>query len=90
VLERLLAPAWPPIVALLAAVAVFLGVLLTTPPGLAAPFLLLFTPSDPRSLAASYAAGAAASLSLGTLLVLAPALALLDFALRWARAHAAR
>jgi hypothetical protein len=90
VLDRLLAPAWPPVVALLAALAVFLGVLLTTPPGLAAPLLLLFAPGDPRGLAAAYAAGAAASLSLGTLLVLAPTLAIVDLAVRWARAHTGR
>jgi hypothetical protein len=90
VFDRLLAPAWPPITALQAALAVFLGVLLATPPGLAAPFLLLFAPGDPRSLAAAYAAGAAASLSLGTLLVLAPTLALVDFAVRWAREYTGR
>jgi hypothetical protein len=90
VFDRLLAPAWPPIVALLAALAVFVGVLLATPPGLAAPFLLLLAPGDPRGLGAAYAGGAAASLSLGTLLVLAPTLAFVDFAVRWARAHTER
>jgi hypothetical protein len=90
VLARLLAPAWPPIAALLAALAVLLGVLLATPPGLAAPFVLLLGPADPRSLAASYAAGAAAALSLATLLLLAPTLALVDLAVRWVRAHLGR
>ena len=89
-LDRLLAPAWPPIVALLAALAVLLGVLLATPPGLAAPLVLLLAPADPRSLAAAYTAGAAASLALGTLVVLAPTLALVDLAVRCVRAHLGR
>jgi hypothetical protein len=90
VFDRLLAPAWPPMFALLSAVAVFVGVLLTTPPGLVAPFMLLLAPGDPRSLAAAYATGAAASLSLVTLVVLAPTLALVGAALRWARARTGR
>ncbi len=78
-LERLLAPAWPPIVATLLALVVFAGILLTTPPGFASVRDVLLVHDDPpRLLQASYALGAAASLALATLVMLAPLFAVLD------------
>jgi hypothetical protein len=61
-----------PLVTLLAAAGVFLGVLLGTPPGpVSLPELLLGPARGARGAAEAYAVGAAASLSLLTLLVIA-------------------
>lgn len=60
------------VVALVAAAAVFAGVLLTTPPGFGAiADVLLGSPRGAAADAAAYALGAAASLALITLLLLA-------------------
>lgn len=78
-LERLLAPRWPPIAALCLAAAVFVGILVATPPGLLAPVMVFIMPAHvPGALSAAYAAGAAASLALLTLVIVAPVLAFLD------------
>lgn len=78
-LERLLASRWPPIAALCLAAAVFFGVLLVTPPGLLAPVMVFSMPTQEHGiLSAAYAAGAAASLALLTLVIVGPALAVLD------------
>lgn len=59
---------WPPAISLVLAGLVFLGVLLSTPPGPVALIDIFRAPVDPRPLAASYAVGAAALLSLIVLL----------------------
>ena len=62
---------WTWLVPLLGALAVFAGVLITTPPGFGAVTDVLFaTPRGPNALAAAYALGAAGSLALIALLVL--------------------
>ena len=82
-LQRLLRSAWPPLVALIASLAVFFGVLVITPPGLPAlgP-VLAGAAGDPAGITASYATGAAASLALLTLAVLGPTLAVIDLTVR--------
>lgn len=66
------APLWTWIVPLIAAASVFTGVLLTTPPGFAALTDVLFgQPRGPNAEAAAYALGAAGTLALVALLVLA-------------------
>jgi len=71
---------WPPIVAILASLGVFVGVLLVTPPGLVAvPTLVLGSARGVQAQAAAYAAGAAAALALVTLLGLALLLVLVDW-----------
>jgi hypothetical protein len=70
-------------VPLLAAAAVFAFVLVTTPPGLSAVYDVMFiSSSGPLADAAAYALGAAASLALLTLLVLAAACGALSMLLR--------
>jgi Mn2+/Fe2+ NRAMP family transporter len=70
-------------VPLVAATVVFCAVLLTTPPGFGAVGdVILFAPRGPSADAAAYALGAAASLALVTLLVLAVACGGLELALR--------
>jgi hypothetical protein len=65
------------VVSLVAALAVFCGVLLSTPPGLVSlPDLLLGPARGARGAAEAYAVGAAASLSLLTLMVTAGVVAL--------------
>ena len=65
------------LVCLLTAGVVFIGVLLSTPPGLVSlPDLVLGPARGARGAAEAYAVGAAASLSLLTLLVLAGFVAL--------------
>ena len=82
-MDRLLRPSWPPIAALVAGAATFVAVLLLTPPGLLTPLdLLLRSEQDPMALSAAYTAGAASSLAIGVMLILAPVLALLDLAWR--------
>jgi hypothetical protein len=81
---------WSWSIPLVAALAVFAGVLLTTPPGLAAiPEVLLATVRGPTADAALYALGAASSLSLVVLLILAAVCGPVDFLLRSqsARSH---
>jgi hypothetical protein len=64
--------AWSWVVPVLGAALVFAGVLLTTPPGFGAIGLVLFgSPRGALADAAAYAIGAAATLALGALLVLA-------------------
>lgn len=76
-------PGWPELVALLVAALVFSAVLLVTPPGFAAfPDLLIGTARGARGLAAAYALGAAASLALVSLLVVAALLTLVERARR--------
>lgn len=78
-LERLGASRWPPITALCLAAAVFVGVLLVTPPGLLAPLMVFSMPAlEHGMLSAAYAAGTAASLALLTLVIVGPLLAVLD------------
>lgn len=84
--ERLTRAAWPPLVALLAGVGVFCGVLLATPPGFAAIREAFLPANDPRVLPAAYALGAASFLAFATLGLVAPILALLSVALEWLRA----
>jgi hypothetical protein len=75
---KLLAPAWPPIVAVVAALAVFVGVLVTLPPGPASvQEIFVGGALLPSGAAAAYTASVAAGLALVALL-LAPLLALLD------------
>ena len=63
---------WSWLVPLLSAVAVFSGVLVTTPPGFAAvPQALFVAARGPATDAAAYALGAAAAFGLLTLVVLA-------------------
>ena len=65
-------PRWPALLAVLIAALVFAGVLLVTPPGFAAFVDLLIGPArGARGLAAAYALGAAASLALVSLLLVA-------------------
>jgi hypothetical protein len=72
-------PRWTILLALVVAVAVFAGVLLVTPPGLAAIVDVLVGPTrGTRAMASAYAVGAAASLGLLTLLVVAGGLHLAD------------
>ena len=74
-------------VPVLGAALVFAGVLLTTPPGFGAVGLVLFgSPRGALADAAAYAIGAAATLALGALLVLAAVAQRLD-ALRRRRAR---
>jgi hypothetical protein len=74
---------WSWIVPLLGAALVFVGVLLTTPPGFGGVGnLVFFAPRGPSADAAAYAIGAAASLALATLIILGIACGGLDFALR--------
>lgn len=74
---------WSWIVPLVGAVLVFVGVLLTTPPGFGAiGNVFFFVPRGPSSDAAAYALGAASSLALVTLVVLGLACCGLDLALR--------
>jgi hypothetical protein len=80
---------WSWSVPIAAAVAVFVAVLLTTPPGFRAlADILLGTPRGPSADAAAYALGAAGSLALLTLLVLGAVLGSLDLALHRKRSHA--
>jgi hypothetical protein len=66
------APLWTWIVPLVAATAVFTGVLLSTPPGFAALTDVLFgQPRGPNAEGAAYALGAAGALALVALLALA-------------------
>ena len=74
---------WSWAVPLLGAALVFAGVLLTTPPGFGAVGLVLFgSPRGALADAAAYAIGAAATLALGALLVLAAIAQTLDALLR--------
>jgi hypothetical protein len=74
---------WSWIVPLLGAGVVFGAVLQSTPPGLRAITDVAFgTPRGPSADAAAYALGAAASLALVALLVLAAAWFLVDLAVR--------
>ena len=76
-------PGWPALLALLVALLVFCAVLLVTPPGFVAFVDLLIGPArGPRGLAAAYAVGAAASLALVSLLVVAALLSVLERARR--------
>jgi hypothetical protein len=63
--DRVIASGWPPVAGMMAAVVVFLGVLLTSPPGLAS-FGALYLPNaaDPVVLADAYVLGAAAGWAL--------------------------
>lgn len=73
---------------IVAALAVFAMVLLTTPPGFGAiADILLGSPRGPSADAAAYALGAAGSLALLTLLVLGAVLGTLDLALHHMRAQ---
>jgi hypothetical protein len=75
--------AWSWIVPLVGAGAVFCGVLLTTPPGFKAITDLVFgSPRGPSADAGAYALGAAASLALVALLILAVACFGLELAVR--------
>jgi hypothetical protein len=74
---------WSWLVPLLGALAVFSGVLLLTPPGFGAIGQVLFlTSRGPTTDAAAYALGAAASLGLVTLALLAAICGVLEAALR--------
>jgi hypothetical protein len=74
---------WSWIVPLVGGALVFVGVLLTTPPGFGAlPNIVFFAPRGPAADAAAYALGAAASLALLALVVLGIACRGLDLALR--------
>jgi hypothetical protein len=74
---------WSWLVPLAGAAVVFTGVLLTTPPGFRAISDIVFgTPRGPSADAAAYALGAAGSLALVTLLVLALVLGVVDAAVR--------
>jgi len=77
--------AWSWVVPLAGAAAVFAFVLLTTPPGFSAISDVIFVPPrGPVADAAAYALGAAASLALIALLVLAAACGLVAlFVRRW-------
>jgi hypothetical protein len=75
--------AWSWLVPLIGGLGVFVGVLLTTPPGLGAiTDVILASPRGPGADAAAFTLGAAASLGLLALLLLALACGALDFALR--------
>jgi hypothetical protein len=76
---------WSWLVPIAAAALVFAAVLLTTPPGFRAiSDIVLGSPRGPSADAAAYALGAAGSLALLTLVVLALLLGLVDMALsRW-------
>ena len=75
--------AWSWTVPLVGAALVFVAVLLTTPPGFGAiPDVIFMAGRGPTADAAAYALGAAASLSLLTLIVLAVACGTVDLALR--------
>jgi hypothetical protein len=73
---------WTWLVPLVAALCVFSGVLLTTPPGFGAFTDLLSQPRGARAEAVAYVLGAAASLALITLLVLWAVCAMLDALVR--------
>jgi hypothetical protein len=74
---------WSWALPLVGAVATFVGVLISTPPGFRAVTDVLFgSLRGPNADAAAYALGSAASLALGALVVLAVACGGLDFALR--------
>jgi hypothetical protein len=77
---------WSWVVPLAGAAAVFVGVLLTTPPGFRAiTDVLLGSPRGANADAAAYALAAAGSLALLTLLVLAAILGGIDFVIRRTR-----
>jgi hypothetical protein len=77
------AAAWSWIVPLLGAAAVFVGVLLTTPPGLRAlSDVVLSAPRGASADAAAYALGAAGGLAFLSLVGLAVACGVLDLLLR--------
>jgi hypothetical protein len=83
----LFAPVWSWSVPLVGCAAVFVFVLLTTPPGFAAIGEVVFVSArGPLADAASYALGAAASLALVTLLALAAICAVLALLIRRLRA----
>jgi hypothetical protein len=74
---------WSWIVPLVCAALVFVGVLLSTPPGFGAfSSVLFFAPRGPSSDAAAYALGSAASLALLTLVILAIVCGGVDLAVR--------
>jgi hypothetical protein len=73
---------WAWVVPLVAAMLVFSGVLLVTPPGFGTFADLLNQPRGARAEAVAYALGAAGSLALITLLVLWAACAMLDALVR--------
>jgi hypothetical protein len=74
---------WSWVVPVVATVGVFGGVLLSTPPGPRAITDVVFaSPRGPSEDAVAYALGAAASLALITLVIVAAACGGLDFALR--------
>jgi hypothetical protein len=76
-------PVWTWLAPLVAALAVFAGVLLVTPPGLASIGEVLLGPTrGARAEAAAYALGAAASLALLTLACVWAVCALLDALVR--------
>lgn len=82
-MDRLLRPSWPPVAALVAGVITFIFVLAVTPSGLMSPIdLLLRTEQDPMALSAAYTAGAASSLAVVVMVVLAPLFALADVVFR--------
>jgi hypothetical protein len=77
---------WSWCVPLAGTAAVFVGVLLSTPPGLrAVTDVLLGSPRGANADAAAYALAAAGSLALLTLLVLAAILGGIDFVIRRTR-----
>jgi hypothetical protein len=59
--------AWPPVLAILAGLAVFTATVLTTPPGVQALADLFRENADDRALAAAYVVGAAATLGLAAM-----------------------
>lgn len=82
-LDRLTAARWPALAGLVAGGATFLGVLLVTPPGLAAPWIVLVgRASEPGFLSASYAASAASTLGLLALLGVSGLAAAAELAIR--------
>lgn len=84
--DRLTEAAWPPGLAILAALAVFLIVLRTSPTGLSSlPRFFFAQTAGPAGLAPAYALGAASSLALLTLLGVALLATLVDLVARSAR-----
>jgi hypothetical protein len=84
--EAMFAAWWSWLLPLVGAAIVFSGVLLTTPPGFRALSDVLFgSPRGPSADAAAYALGAAASLALVTLLVLALLIAGIETLIRRGR-----
>jgi hypothetical protein len=74
---------WSWIVPLVGAALVFIGILLSTPPGFGAfSSVLFFAPRGPSSDAAAYALGSAASLALVALVMLSIMCGALDLVLR--------